>query len=268
MSPYASEDTWFKIGRLQITSTIAVVLLGAVGVLGWVFNQNLPNLLWYAPQYLSSGQVWRVFTWPLADSLSLWTILNLALLWYFGRDLESRVGKVKMAWLYGGIWLALTLATSATGFLFTGAYAAGLQMVEFAILLLWIAEYPTRRFFFNIPAWVFGAVLVGLQVFQYIGFRAWPMLVNLLLSLILVAIVARSIGLLGDYRWIPGGNNPRPRKAPKAHHPSRSQQRAQHRRMSDDERIDQLLDKINAQGLHSLTKAERAELLKLRERRH
>ncbi|HRL34023.1 MAG TPA: GntP family permease, partial [Neisseria sp.] len=31
--------------------------------------------------------------------------------WYFGRDLEARLGKVKMAWLYGGIWLALTLAT-------------------------------------------------------------------------------------------------------------------------------------------------------------
>lgn len=267
VSPYATEDTWFCIGRLQVTSTIAVVLLGAVGMLAWVFNTSLPNYLLYAPQLLSSGQVWRVFTWPLADGISLWSILNLVLLWYFGRDLESRLGKVKMAWLYGGIWLALTLATSVTGFLLTGAYAAGLQMVEFVILLVWIAEYPTRRFFFNIPAWVFGAVIVGLQVLQYIGYRMWPMLVNLLLSLILVAMVARALGLLESYPWIPGAGSSRPRQA-KAHRPSRAQQRAHNRRLSDDERMDELLDKINAQGIHALTKSERAELMKLRERRH
>lgn len=267
MSPYASEDSWFKIGRLQVTSTIGVVLIGAVGMLAWVFNTNLPNVLLYAPQYLSSGEVWRVFTWPLADGISLWSILNLVLLWYFGRDLEATLGKVKMAWLYGGIWLALTLATSATGIALAGAYAAGLDLVQLTILLLWIAEYPTRRFLFNIPAWVFGAVIVGLQVLQYIGYRMWPMLVNLLLSLILVAIVARALGLLSQYAWIPGAGSSRPR-APKAHKPTRAQQRAHSRKLSDDERMDELLDKINAQGLHSLTKQERAELLKLRERRH
>ncbi len=32
--------------------------------------------------------------------------------------------------------------------------------------------------------------------------------------------------------------------------------------------MDELLDKINAQGIHALTKSERAELMKLRERRH
>lgn len=274
MSPYATEDTWFRIGRLQVTTTIAVVLLGAVGMLSWVFYTSMPSLLAYAPQLLSTGQVWRVFTWPMADGLSLWSILTLVMLWYFGSDLESRLGKIKMAWLFGGIWLGLTLATSITGFLFNAWFAAapqlvwigGMSTVQLVVLLIWIAEYPTRRFFFSIPAWVFGSVIVLLQVLQYVGMRQWPMLVNLVLSLILVAIVARSLGLLTDYAWIPGGNQlPRPRKT--AATSTRAQQREHRRRMSDDERMDELLDKINAQGLHSLTKSERAEMLKLRERR-
>lgn len=40
----------------------------------------------------------------------------------------------------------------------------GLSMIQLLIILLFIMEQPNRPFFFGIPAWIIGAILVGLQV--------------------------------------------------------------------------------------------------------
>ena len=267
------DEGWFKIGRLHVTTTVGVVLLGALGMLAAVIVSGLPSALWYAPDFLLMAQVWRVFTWPLADTVSFWSVLNLVFLWLFGRDLEAGIGRSRMAWLFVGIWLSITVSTSVVGTLLPGVGAAGLQLVEFAVLLIWIAESPRRQFMFGIPAWVFGSVLLGLQVLQLIGFCAWPTLISLLLSLALAAVAARAVGLLSAYPWIPGGRDakapraPRPAKAAKPAKAHAHAPRAERRHVSDEDRIDQLLDKINAEGIHSLTKSERAELEKLRQRR-
>ncbi|SHJ56156.1 Membrane associated serine protease, rhomboid family [Tessaracoccus bendigoensis DSM 12906] len=266
MSSYFHQQSapWFRIGRLEVTTTIAVVLLGAVGMLAWVFAPSAQQWLVYSPQQILSGEVWRLFTWPLADGISLWGLINLALIWLFGRDLEAQIGRAKMIYLFVGIWFALTLMTSLVGLLVSGAAIAGLQMVEFCLLLLWIAEWPTRRFFFNIPAWVFGLVILALQVLPLLAYRAWGNLLGLFLALALVAINARRLGLLSQYAWIPGAPSAR---TPRRQAAAPKQRKHAERKATDSERIDQLLDKINASGIHSLTKSERAELEKLRQRR-
>lgn len=260
--PSGAGDSWGRVGRVEITSTVAVVALGALGILAAVVWPPLPQALAYAPDTLLRGQAWRVVTWPLADSISLWSVLNLVLLWYFGRYLENDIGRNAMAWLYVGIWGSLTLTTSVVR-VFGPTAIAGMQLVEFAVLLLWIAQYPTMRFLFNIPAWAFGAFILGLNVLSLLAARAMTSLLVMLLSLALVAVFARSRGLLSQYAWIPGArrsSSPKPRQ-------SKSAQRQQQRQRSAAERIDELLDKINAEGIHSLTKKERAELDKLRQQR-
>src|SRR5699024_9049897 len=129
--------------------------------------------------------------------------------------------------------------------------------------LVWIADNPTRRFIFNIPAWALGAFLLGLQLLSMLAARAWAPMLSLLLALFLVAVAARRHGLLSSLNFIPGGGTPRrtTRRRPTSAKPTSS--RKQKRQVSDEERMDQLLDKIGAQGLHSLTKSERAELEKL-----
>ncbi|NHB85826.1 hypothetical protein G7085_18075 [Tessaracoccus sp. HDW20] len=97
------------------------------------------------------------------------------------------------------------MTTTLVGLLVSGTGLAGLRMVEFSLLLIWIAEWPTRRFFFNIPAWVFGLVILALQVLPMLAFREWGALLGLILSLALVAIAARRVGLLSQYQWLPGG---------------------------------------------------------------
>ena len=38
------------------------------------------------------GQLWRIVTWPLANDPDLWTVITLAIFWYFGREIEGRSG--------------------------------------------------------------------------------------------------------------------------------------------------------------------------------
>ena len=114
------DEGWFKIGRLHVTTTVGVVLLGALGMLAAVIVSGLPSALWYAPDFLLMAQVWRVFTWPLADTVSFWSVLNLVFLWLFGRDLEAGIGRSRMAWLFVGIWLSITVSTSVVGTLLPG----------------------------------------------------------------------------------------------------------------------------------------------------
>jgi hypothetical protein len=178
--------------------------------------------------------------------------------------LERQIGHRQMAKLLVGIWFSLTVSAFVIGLVFPVGGLAGLGLIEFLILLLWIAEYPNRSFFFGIPAWIVGLILVAVQVLELIEARAWASLVVLVVGSLLVAVIAKRQGLLTDYQWLPGGR-PRPR-APKVPTVSKSEARASARAQADRARLDDLLDKINDGGLHSLSDAERAELLALRGR--
>ena len=274
-----SGDAWFRLGKLDVTSTMLVVLIGAVGVVASAFAPVLYQVGRFVPAEVLQGQVWRAVTWPFVDGISLWTILTLVLLWYFGRDLENQVGRRPMMSLYVALWAILTVVAFVVGLAMGGGAMAGLRSIQFIVLLLWIAEYPRRPFFFGIPAWVVGAVLVALQVLSYIAIRDLAGLASLVVTFFVAAVVARRFGLLSDLSWLPGrrGSAPRIRQgggvrapqaaAPRTPRAARAEQKAAARQASDHERMDALLEKISEQGIHSLTPAERKELEALRERR-
>ena len=274
-----SGDAWFRLGKLDVTSTVLVVLIGAVGVVASAFAPVLYQVGRFVPAEVLQGQVWRAVTWPFVDGISLWTILTLVLLWYFGRDLENQVGRRPMMSLYIALWAILTVVAFVVGLAMGGGAMAGLDSIQFIVLLLWIAENPRRPFFFGIPAWVVGAVLVALQVLSYIAIRDLAGLASLVVTFFVAAVVARRFGLLSDLSWLPGrrGSAPRIRQgggvrapqaaAPRTPRAARAEQKAAARQASDHERMDALLEKISEQGIHSLTPAERKELEALRERR-
>ncbi|MBB1500242.1 rhomboid family intramembrane serine protease [Propioniciclava sp. MC1683] len=274
-----SGDAWFRLGKLDVTSTVLVVLIGAVGVVASAFAPVLYQVGRFVPAEVLQGQVWRAVTWPFVDGISLWSILTLVLLWYFGRDLENQVGRRPMMSLYVALWAILTVVAFVVGLAMGGGAMAGLRSIQFIVLLLWIAENPRRPFFFGIPAWIVGAVLVALQVLSYIAIRDLAGLASLVVTFFVAAVVARRFGLLSDLFWLPGrrGSAPRIRQgggvrapqaaAPRTPRAARAEQKAAARQASDHERMDALLEKISEQGIHSLTPAERKELEALRERR-
>lgn len=257
--------TRFGGGEAGATTTLV-----AVGAVTMVLNALIPNAL--SALYASSslvmvGQVWRLFTWPLANPVSFWGVINLLMLYVFGRELEAQIGTSRMWQLFAGIWAALTLATIGLGVaLQYETSMLGMGMVEFLVLLLWIAEYPRRPFFFSIPAWVIGVVFVAVDLLQYIAGRNLVGLLGMLVAFVLVALWARRLGLLSDYDFIPGKARPTMgnRKIRKAQAQAR---KVADQRAKDNARLDDLLDKISAGGIDSLSSGERRELMRLRNRR-
>lgn len=256
-----SGEAWFRIGRFEITTTVLIVGLGAIGSIVATLVPVVFRELYFDAQLLLSGNVWRVLTWPFVSILSPWAALSLAMLWYFGRDLERQIGRRAMASLYIGMWASLTAITTVVWLANGSGRLAGLGLVQFIVLLLWIAEYPQRPFFFGIKAWVLGAIYLGLQLVLLLASSQFSSLITLVGALAFSAVFARRAGLLSEWAVVPGRRRSRVPRVP------RSEQRAAQRRASDAERIDDLLEKISGQGIHSLTASERRELEKLRQRR-
>ena len=290
-------EPWFHIGTLEVTTSWLVVLLSVAalivsavvgsGSLDYGFRGTLEyNLTAAKMTVVDDLRIWTLLTWPFAYwGVSLWDAIAIFLFWYFASDVERSVlGKKRFLWMLA-IWTVLLGAVFVGLNALAGVDAelSGLSMLEIMVLLLWIAEWPTRMFFFNIPAWVVGIVIVGIQVLSYLGTRNWTLLVTFLVGIVVCGFVARQFGMLADYPWIPRLGTPRRRtpKTPKGRKrdfdpgrptvvsgpwspPPATPPPAPSR---DEQRMDELLDKIHESGTASLTDAEQAELRELSERR-
>jgi hypothetical protein len=282
---------WFRIGTVDIGTAALVAMISAAMMVvivigGLQFYLQLPM----SPVNVLRGQVWRLFTWPFANLPSIWNVLTIALFWYFGKRLEEEVGRTRMAKLVGILALSFGVLAIAVNLAFRvltpgleQPVLTGLNTLQLVILLIFIAQYPTAMFFFNIPGWVIGAVLVALPVLTYLFTRDPVGLLNFLLSLGIAAVIAKSMGLLSEYPAIPGlGTSRRQARPPGRRGRSlfRRQSRggqavvagpwagssAPDRAAGDRARLDALLDKISASGMESLSSKEVKELHHLRKR--
>lgn len=265
------DDPWFRIGGLDVTTSVLVPLLCVLSMFVWAVSPSLldPLVLW--ADSVRGGQVWRLVTWPLANSPDVWTLLMLAMLWYFGRELERLVGRNRYATLV--VLLAVIPGIVAAVF---GVDMAGARPVEIAVFCVFCAQFPDIRFWGAIPAWVFALVIVGIEVLQAVGYRNAGALLVLLASLGTAALASRRYGLLDAYAFIPQLGSPRGgRRRERKRRPSTRQSRgqavvqgpweqpAQGLSPAEQAELDSLLDKTSASGLDSLSRTEKARLNEL-----
>jgi membrane associated rhomboid family serine protease len=263
------DDPWFRIGTVDVNSSLLVALLCTLSMFVWALSPSLLATLALIPDKVLHGQVWRLVTWPIANAPDIWTLATIAMLWYFGRELERMIGRVQYA-------LLLVLLAIVPGIVGTvlDIPLAGIRPVEIAIFCVFAAEYPNIRFFFGIPAWVFAAVIVVIEMLQLAGLREQAQIILLLVSLATAAVVARGYGLLTAYAWIP--HMPMPRSATKTTSKRPRQQGRSGRQGRDFDRVvtgpwtgpspddqhemDQLLDKMNSVGLNDAERKRLSEL--------
>lgn len=274
-------EPWFHIGSLGVTTTWLVVFASIVGLILFAVmgSAGVESGLALIQPNIAELKLWTLVTWPFAyPRFSIFDVLAIFFFWYFGSDLErNELGKVRFAWLLVAFTAVLSFLAVLFGAVLDPTYVlAGLGMLEMMVVLLWIAQWPDRMFMFNIPAWLFGVILVGIQLIQYLGYRSWVMLLVFVVGLAVNAFVARQFGLLDRFPWIPqvagGPGQPKPAK------PAKAKKRKSGPTVvtgpwesstvsKDDQRMDELLEKIHAEGADSLTSKEKKELMQLRERR-
>jgi membrane associated rhomboid family serine protease len=281
-----SSTPWFRLGNLDVTTTVLVAGLCVVSMVVWAIDSSLLEPFVLDAGDVRRGQVWRLVTWPVVNTPeSIWTILTIAIFWYFGRELEGMLGRNRFAWFLGIVTVIPAIVAALVDL-----NVWGLEYVELAVLLTFIAEFPLARFFFNIPAWVLGAVIVGLQVLVLVGNRDSDGLVFLIVLLATAALAGRSFGLASGLPWLPQIPLPEFISGTRSSGPRRSSKgkvRGKGRNVVDgpwsapppppparpspdtaaaQAELDHLLDKISASGLDSLTGDEKRRLNELSKR--
>lgn len=262
------DDPWFRVGRVDVTSSVLVPALCVVSIVLWAFVPGVVEALALFPSDARGGQVWRLLTWPLANTPSIWTVLMLAMLWFFGRELERMVGRNRYLFLL--VVLALVPGLVATA---VGAQLSGAHIIQVAVFAIFCAELPDIRFWGAIPAWVFAVVIIGIELLQLIGLDQTEQIVVLLAALVTGALVARSFGLLTDYPWLPAIGVRRQRHERRQRVPRAGSSTvvagpwleppSEGLSSFEQSELDALLDKTSASGLGSLTRDEKSRLNEL-----
>lgn len=284
-------DPWFRIGTLDVTTTVFVILACVASILVWAVEGRdhpvLERLVLY-PDEVLNGQVWRIATWPLANFPDLWLVIGLAVFWYFGSEVERLLGRTRFA-----VFLALVTVIPAVAGTLIDLPQAGIRPVQLCVFLLFVAEYPFARFFFGIPGWVIGAVILGIELLQLLGERNEQGIIFLFVTLAVAAITARTMGLLGNYPWIPtlpiGASGGRRRSSSRRRTRRRSgggdvvagpwtgegrggptgplpQPPPPPPQSADQAELDSLLDKISQSGMDGLSGDEKSRLNELSKR--
>lgn len=223
------------------------------------------NIFGLVPAAFWRGMIWQPFTY-LFLHLDLWHILfNMLCLWFFGRDLEERWGARGFLtyYLFCGVGAGLCVAVAGFGDTFPTVGASG---AIFGLLLGFAVLFPDRpmlfMFLFPMPA-KYAVGLFGL-IELYMLVSAGPNAGGVSQVAHLGGAVVGFFYLRYSYRvrlwWFARADQRREKVA------AADAKREGEWRSFISEELDPILDKINREGIHRLTEAEKQILRRAKSR--
>ncbi len=104
-----SNDPWFRVGDVGVTTTIALTAMGVFSIFVYVAegsSRALSKYFWLTPRGISSvfgpsvseGGVWRLFTWPLFldnQTRVLNAVILIAIFYMLGSRVEEVMGRIR-----------------------------------------------------------------------------------------------------------------------------------------------------------------------------
>ncbi len=261
-------DGWLRIGRLDLTTTAILVILGVASMFLYAADKATAFKLAFFGPFVRDGDFWRVVTWPVFNPPDdLFVLLTFVVFWFVGHRIEDEIGKRRFAVLLAAMTVVPAVLVTVFQSTSDTAAASGLGTLGIGLVVIYALEHPGASFFFNIPLWVIAAVIVGLDVLRLLADRAFGMLILELLVIVVGVLGARRFGLLAELGPLtarrrhtvvngPWTGSPRPATAT----------RSLDDRLADQAALDRLLDKISSTGMDSLTRAEKHQLNELSKR--
>lgn len=263
-SEYSEEGRpWFHIGQVAVTSTVLLVggftlSMIVVTLLRAAQFDGVVSAMILEARPFWRGQVWRLVTWPLLNFPSVWFALSMLMLYFFGREVERVLGKRGLLKLVG--WVAGALA--AITILLPGGGLASSGLIGFGVFIAFAIMQPGAAMLFGLTAKWVAIILIAIHALSALANRDLVSLIQLATLCAATAITLKYMGAAYGLPWLRlpvvrfklRSARPAP---PKALPATRAESRSL---ASPDPEIDRLLDKVAAQGLHSLTDAERRTL--------
>jgi len=253
---------------LHSAALVAVSLLMATGHAGAL------EFLTYSSAAVSHGQIWRVVTYAFVAAPSVWFLLEMLMLWYFGKEVENGLGWKRFGILYAGLVLLGPVILQALSYTGHPQNFAGAQEVNFAVFAAFVTMHPSARFFFGAAArWVLLGLL-AISTLQLLADHQEARVAVLLSTALLAMLLVKKAGFteplfLNGFTWslpwkkkaenftvVHGGLSSKTTSAT-----PRSETAAP---FDPEQELDRLLEKIARSGMVSLDDTERATLEKAR----
>jgi membrane associated rhomboid family serine protease len=240
----------------SLLATTLLMAFNAGGFLDWLVFRSDSVL---------KGQVWRVATYGLVNPPSLWFIVDMLMIVWFGRELEKFFGRRTFLLLYAGLYLITPLLFTLVGLgwslALSGAPGGLALFTAFATL------YPNVALSFGILAKWAATLLIGIYTLIHLSTHNWPDLLALAASASFAfAFVRHAQGRLSLPSWpsrksLPAGTSGR---LPEATVRPVKNITPDPKSVLMDE-MDAILDQIAKSGMDSLSPKQRARLDAARE---
>ena len=251
------------VGRYPVDVTMLLVAAHAVTMIagtlliaaghGW-----LVTAMMFDSARVLGGELWQVVTYAFVHQPSIWFVIHLFFLFFFGREVERFIGRRAYVILYAALLLLPPLLLTAWGLAGRITYADS-DALHFGIFVAFAAIYPGVELIFRIQAKWMALVFGVIAVLQYLAANAWPQLTALLLSIAFAFFFIRMRGAGPEMEWL-GGLREKLQPKPKF----KVVPKPAVRRVVEPEdvhvSIDPLLEKISKHGINSLTASERRAL--------
>lgn len=239
-------------------------------VLGYVVSMLLTTLcmalnltapfawLGYTSAEVLRGQFWRILTYGLVNQPSLFFVIDMFMLAWFGRELERFFGRRIFLQFYAGLYLLTPMLFTVLGLAGWPQSLMG-QTGAFGLFIAFATLYPSVAFFFNIQARWLASILVAIYTLIHLAYRDLPGLITLWsgvgFAFGFVRYQQGRFAIPNPFGWL---SRPKLKVLPgQAPAPPRRTGPITDEAMAD---VDALLDKIARSGIHSLTAEERARL--------
>ena len=275
MGRYASFDddhqhqplTWLRGYPLYAAHVIVAVFIASMLATTLVMLLHLDGFLaWleFTSAAVLHGQVWRLATYGLVNPPSLWFVVDMLMIAWFGREVEKFFGRRKFLVLFSCLYLLSPVLFTLIGPWVPMSLAG--ETGGFALFIAFATLYPDAVMIFDILAKWVAIVLVGIYTLMDLAYHSWIGLLTLWLTTGFAFVFVRH----AQEHW----TFPRlrlPRRGPGLRVlpdlPVKTLSVGAKSEQTDSmAEIDALLDKIARSGISSLTAKERAKLEQGRER--
>lgn len=243
---------WWRQHPVYLSAMLALAAMGSMVLTALLGPIIAGAMVFSYPRFFQDGHLWTPFTCLWMNPPSFWTVIGCLLLWNFGEAVERHIGRRAFARLLVLLWLAPLIVISVFGLLgIQGLVCAGVMALEFAIFIAFATLYPTAKvslILVTLDAWLLAVIFVALNALGSLFARDWTSLV----------LLASTVGTAHLFIRHEKGELKLP-SMPKA---AAKRSQPPPKSVTSQVSVDDLLDKISREGLHSLTAQEREALEK------
>jgi hypothetical protein len=241
--------------------TFAFVALAAPLGYEWLVS----SLMFSSTSVLGSLHIWQIFTYAFVSfPPSFWFLIEMAMLFYFGQEVEKFLGRRLFLTLYALLVVIPPFAFLLAGIFGSGIVLAGAGSAHFSLFIAFAVITPGAMMFFNISARTFA---IGFFIFNsliLLSYQDWTRFAALWLDAGTTLLFLRSCGVRSLQSQSPVFRFPSMPDA-RAVLPKKSRKTKTEMPQPDPlHSIDPILEKISKHGIGSLTEAEKSRLEKAR----